>query len=115
MIQMINVACLNHNEKLLLHGAREHTEIILSEKALQKSHPDHMHLVHFKSMKTFNVRKTPGMVPEKKIALEWRKAFAQSWGHLAKVEVVLWIGLQCGKHNYPSFWSYVQGERPCFG
>lgn len=33
MIQMINVICLNHNEKLLIHGTTENTEIILSEKS----------------------------------------------------------------------------------
>ena len=37
MIQMINVACLNHNEKLLIHGAREHTEIILMKKPYRKA------------------------------------------------------------------------------
>ena len=55
------------------------------------------------------------MVPEKENCIRMEKDLCTKLGHLAKVEVVLWIGLQCGTHNYPSFWSYVLGERPCFG
>ena len=46
------------------------------------------------------------MAPEKENCIRMEKdIFTKLW-HLMKVELVLWIGLQCGNHNYPPFWGY---------
>lgn len=46
--------------KIMIHvTARKNTENILSKRNHTESHLDHTHLVHFKSMKVFNMWERP--------------------------------------------------------
>ena len=60
MIQMINVIYVLITMKSYWYMVQGKTLKLSSvKKAIQKSHPDHIHPVYFKSMKTFNMRENP--------------------------------------------------------
>ena len=77
------------------------------KEATQKKHPDHAHLVHFKSSKVFKVRKSPSDGSRKRKLDSNGKYISTKLRQLVKIEAGLWIGLKCGNHHYSSFWGYV--------
>ena len=76
------------------------------KKLHRKSHADHSHLVTLNPWKFLTWGKAPVVVPEKENCIRMEKDICTKFGQLMQVEVVLWIGLWCGHHNYPPFGDY---------
>ena len=53
------VYVFNHNKNDACYNMEKHWKHPQWKKPYRKSHPDHTHLVHFKSMKIFNMWESP--------------------------------------------------------